>query len=67
MARGDIYTDPLPQNALKPIRTPQVSSLRTALFGYNATSYSQARLDDMTENDMVYAARTHGLTVVNPT
>jgi cytoplasmic iron level regulating protein YaaA (DUF328/UPF0246 family) len=48
------------------VKSPKVSSLRTALTAYNGTSYSAARLDDMTKNDMIYAARIHGLTVANP-
>lgn len=67
MARHDIRTDPLPQMLYKKVWSPQVSSLRTALKAYSATSYSDARLDDMLENDMIYAARLAGLTVVNPT
>ena len=34
-----------------------VSALRTRLTALNATSYTPARLDAMTENDMVYALR----------
>ena len=67
MARMDIVLDPTPQNALKPYRGPSVTALRTALTTYNATSYSVARLDDMTKNDMLYACRTHGLAVGTPT
>lgn len=35
----------------------QVSTLRTRLNGLSATSYTTARLDSMTVNDMVYALR----------
>ena len=66
MAVHDIYNDPAPQNTLRPLRTPKVSTMRTALFGFSATSYSQARLDDMTRNDMFMACKQHGLTAVNP-
>lgn len=34
-----------------------VTALRTRLFAINPTSYSQVRLDKMTENDMIYALR----------
>jgi hypothetical protein len=66
MAYHDVYLDPTPQNALKPMADPKVTSLRSALLAYNATSYSQARLNDMTKNDMMHAAKLHGLAIVVP-
>lgn len=35
----------------------QVSTLRSRLTALSATSYTAARLDSMTSNDMVYALR----------
>lgn len=66
MAQHDVYNDPAPQNALRPLKTPKVSSLRSALATHNATSYSAERLNDMTRNDMFYAAKVHNLGVANP-
>lgn len=67
MAQHDVYNDPAPQNALRPLRTPKISTMRAALTSYNATSYSADRLNDMTRNDMFNACKVHGLTTVNPT
>lgn len=64
MALFDVKNDVTPVNTLKPPSAPTVAALRTALTTYNATSYSVDRLNTMSENDMVYAARLHGLTVV---
>lgn len=65
MALHDVRNDPAPQNALKAPSTPTIGALRTALLTVNSgNSYPAARLESMTENDMVYAARTHGLSVV---
>lgn len=63
MANHDVLNDVAPVNALKRPSKPTVSALRTALNTYSATSYSTDRLNAMTKNDMVYAARLHGLTV----
>lgn len=63
MANYDVKNDVAPVNTLKPPSKPTVSALRTALNAHNGTSYSAARLDIMGDNDMVYAARLHGLTV----
>lgn len=37
-----------------------VNSMRTRLAAINGTYYTTARLDSMTDNDMVYALRVHG-------
>jgi hypothetical protein len=67
MAVHDVVNDPLPQLVFMAVKSPKVSSLRTALTAYSGTSYPASRLNDMTKNDMIYAARIHGLTVANPT
>jgi hypothetical protein len=68
MAVLDIHLDYQPQNVLKPYKAPKVSSLRTALIGVNGgLTYTMDRLNDMTENDMLYAARVHGLAIGTPT
>jgi hypothetical protein len=67
MANHDVYYDPQPQMAFKKVKSPKISSLRTALTTYNAAYFTSARLDGMLNNDMEYAARLAGLTVVNPT
>lgn len=64
MADFDRYNDTTPQNALKQPRLPKISALRTALKTVNSgASYTDARLASMTQNDMIYAARQHNLTV----
>jgi hypothetical protein len=63
MANFDIVTDPAPQNTVKPVSGPTITALRAALTAHNATSYSAARLDQYSENDMVYACKVHGLSV----
>lgn len=63
MANFDIKSDTTPKNNAVPPVGPSITALRSALSTFNATSYSNDRLDAMSENDMVYAARVHGLTV----
>lgn len=63
MATGDFYNDKTPQLQYKVSTAPTITALRTALSTFNSTSYSTPRLDTMTENDMIYAARLHGLSV----
>ena len=64
MANFDTYNDTTPQNTLKPPRLPKVSALRTALLAVNSgASYTADRLNAMTKNDMISAARAHNLTV----
>lgn len=64
MANFDTYNDTTPQNTLKPPRLPKVSALRTALLAVNSgASYTADRLNAMTKNDMISAARAHSLTV----
>ena len=64
MANFDTYNDTTPQNALKTTRLPVVSALRTALLTVNSgASYTADRLNAMTKNDMISAARAHNLTV----
>jgi hypothetical protein len=67
MANHDVYYDVTPQMVYKKVKSPRISSLRTALTAYNGTYFTAARLDGMLNNDMEYAARLAGLVVVNPT
>ena len=62
MANFDIRNDTQPQNNLKRPSKPAISDLRTALAGVGS-SYTADRLNAMTLNDMISAARIHGLTV----
>ena len=55
--------DTQPQSVSASPRGPKISDMRTALNTYNATSYSTARLDQLSENDLIYACRLHNLTV----
>lgn len=64
MAIHDIKNDSTPFNSLKPPAKPKISDLRTALLTVNSgNSYNADRLNAMSKNDMIYAARLHGLTV----
>jgi len=63
MANHDVKNDVAPVNQFKPPSEPTVAELRAALTTYNATSYSTDRLNAMSDNDMIYACRLHGLTV----
>lgn len=55
------YNKGLPYQA--PDHPVEVGALKTALTAFNSTSYTPARMLTMTYNDLVYAARLHGLTV----
>jgi hypothetical protein len=64
MADFDIPNDTVPQNPTKRAYTkPTIAAMKTALDTYNSTSYTAARMLSMTENDLLYACRLHGLTV----
>lgn len=63
MANFDIKYDTTPQNRFNRPRGPKISDMRTALSTFSSTSYTAARLDQMSENDMIYACVTHNLTV----
>lgn len=55
--------DKTPKNTATPPRGPMVSTLKTALTTYNATTYTADRLNAMTYNDLVHAVTVHNLTV----
>lgn len=63
MANHDVLNDTTPVNRLKRPSKPTVTALRAALTTFSATSYSTDRLNAMTKNDMISAARIHNLTV----
>lgn len=63
MADFDIYNDVQPQRKNNADRKPTIAQLKAALTAFNSTSYSAARLNAMTENDMMNAIRVHGLTI----
>ena len=64
MANHDVKNDTTPANTLKLPSKPTISAMRTALLTVNGgASYPAATLNTMTQNDMVYACRLHGLTV----
>ena len=64
MAEYDVINDPTPQNKFKKPSAPTVAALKSALTTFSATSYTPARLQTMNENDLIFACRSHGLTVV---
>lgn len=59
----DILNETEPQNTQKRPSYPTIPDLEAALTDYNSTSYSQDRLNGMTKNDLIHAARLHGLEV----
>jgi|TARA_R100000482_G_scaffold124710_2_gene78548 hypothetical protein len=64
MANHDVLNDVAPVNVLKRPSKPTVGDLRTALAEVNSgDSYTTSRLNSMTKNDMISAARIHELTV----
>ena len=64
MANFDIGYDTTPLNRLRRPAGPKISDLRTALLAVNGgVSYTADRLNGMTENDMISAARIHGLSI----
>jgi hypothetical protein len=64
MANHDVKNDVTPLLQFKPISEPTISELRTALLTVNGgASYTAERLNTMTRNDMIYAARVHSLSV----
>lgn len=63
MANFDILNDTTPKNSAKRPAGPTITALRTALNTFSATSYSTSRLNAMSENDMIYASKVHGLTI----
>jgi hypothetical protein len=67
MANHDVRIDITPQNAFRRAKGPTITALRAALTAHSGVSYPSHRLDTMTDNDMVYAARVHGLTVAGLT
>lgn len=67
MANHDVRVDVTPQNVFRRSKGPTVTALRAALTAHNATSYSSTRLDSMTDNDMIFACRQHGLSVAGLT
>lgn len=43
---------------------PTIAAMKTALNTFSATSYTTAGMLTMTYNDLLYACKLHGLTVV---
>lgn len=63
MAQADPKFDYTPLNTNIKARGASVAALRTALSTYNSTSYTSARLDAMTKDDLHYAVKLHSLSV----
>tara|TARA_R110002020_G_scaffold404912_1_gene614976 strand:+ start:16297 stop:16497 length:201 start_codon:yes stop_codon:yes gene_type:complete len=59
----DIKYGTVPANTAVRPRGPSIANLKAALTTFNATSYSAARLNTMSKNDLISACITHGLTV----
>lgn len=63
MANYDVRNDVTPVQQFDPPSLPTVAAMRSALTTHSATSYSADRLNAMTELDMIFACRTHSLSV----
>lgn len=55
--------DTTPQNVNSRPRGPKISDLKAALTTFNSTTYTADRLNQMSQNDLIYACNVHGLTV----
>ena len=56
-------TTPVLTTARKGIK-PTIAAMKAALTTFSASSYTADRLNAMTEDDLVYACKTHALTPV---
>lgn len=63
MAEFDVKNDVVPNNKVRPPSAPTISAMRSALSTFNSTTFSAARLNSMTELDMVKACRDNSLSV----
>ncbi len=64
MANHDVKNDTTPALKYDLPHLPTISAMRTALLTVNSgNSYTAERLNTMTQNDMIYACREHGLSV----
>ena len=63
MPAFDIRYDTTPSNRASRPRGPSLVNLKAALTTYSATSYTAARMNQMSKNDLVLACTLHGLTV----
>ena len=63
MPAYDILYDTTPSNRASRPRGPSLVNLKAALTTYNATSYTAARMNQMSKNDLILACTLHGLTV----
>ena len=63
MPAFDILYNTAPANQASRPRGPSLVNLKAALTTYNATSYTAARMNQMSKNDLILACTLHGLTV----
>jgi len=63
VADFDIYNDKLPKRVNNADRKPTIAQLKAALTAGDATTFTTARLNSMTEIDLINACRTRGYTV----
>lgn len=63
MPTFDIRYDTTPANRASRPRGPSLVNLKAALTTYSATSYTAARMNQMSKNDLVLACTLHNLTV----
>jgi len=59
----DIRYNTTPASLASRPRGPSLVNLKAALTTYSATSYTAARMNQMSKNDLIHACALHGLTV----
>ena len=64
LADFDVRNDTTPELEFDQPHKPTIAALKAALTTFSATSYPTDRLNTMTYNDLIYAARVHDLSVV---
>ena len=63
IAAIDIYNDPAPKRRNNRTVKPTMSELRAALKAADAVTFTDNFLKTQSRNDLIYAARTRGVTV----
>jgi hypothetical protein len=64
MADYDVHNDITPNNVYDEASLPTITALKASLTAFSASSYTADRLLAMSEQDLIYACRLHGLTPV---
>lgn len=63
MPAFDIQYDTTPANRNSKPRGPSIANLKSALSTFSSTSYTAARMNGMSKNDLISACTVHSLAV----